>query len=92
MENYEIRDARLLLEQAEQLSSINNSIANLREQMDACISQIKNAWSSDTADRDSYLSGITANLVKLERLNSAISTLAANLNSFANESINIANS
>jgi len=91
MNNYEIRDAQLLLDQVEQMTAVNKTIISLREQMEACIMQISNAWTSNTVDRDSYMSNINRNLVKLESWNTAVTTLAANLNSFANESIRIAN-
>ncbi len=90
-ENYQINDVDQLLEQVGNLRQTVQNILVIHEDLTSYVSQIRNAWQSDTEDRDSYLTTLEKDLTNLYNLNSAVDKLNANLESFALASKQIAN-
>ncbi len=91
MNDFNIRDAQRLLSQSGELSQTNQNIMRVKEQIEEYINQISNAWQSDTQDKEAYLSGIKSALGKMSTLTVAVNSLATKLNSFAEQSIRVAN-
>ena len=81
----EIQDANMLIEQAGAVAQLNNNILRVQEDLTAATTKIRNAWSSDTADKDTYLKQIETNLTKIQTLCSALRALSNNLIVYANQ-------
>jgi len=91
MNNFEIKDAPLLLSQAGDLAQVNQNILRISEQLGDYCNQISNAWQSDTVDKTSYLGNLEKNVQTINQLCRAINELSNKLTDFAQQSIRTAN-
>ena len=89
--NFEIRQAEHLLEQAQAIAQLNQNVLRVQEELTASCAEIRNAWQSDTVDKESYLQGIEKNMQKIGNLTSALFKLSNHLTAFAQKSIQTAN-
>ena len=84
---FEVSDAQLLLEQVDRLEQVNNNIARSYEDLTADCNKISNAWQSNAADRESYLSELQNNLSRLNELIKNINELARAFDIYARAAI-----
>lgn len=91
MNNFNIKDAQLLLTQAGDLAQVNQNVLRVQEQLTDCCNQISSAWQSDTEDKASYLGNLQKNLQKIQTLSAAITSLSNKLTDFAQQAIRTAN-
>ena len=81
----DIENPDMLIEQAGAVAQLNNNILRVEEDLQVATSRIRNAWESDTADKDAYLQQIETNLTKIETLCAALRALSNNLIVYANQ-------
>ena len=84
MGNIHINDADALIEQAGNVAQLNQNILRVQEDLLAAATRIRQAWASDTVDKETYLKTIETNLTKMATLASALRALSNNLIVYAN--------
>ena len=82
--NIDIKDANALIEQAGNVAQLNQNILRVQEDLIAAATRIRNAWTSDTVDKETYLKTIETNLTKIGTLGAALRALSNNLIVYAN--------
>ena len=88
---FEINDPNLLLQQADNMQQLMQSIFSAKGNILQQIQKVSQNWDSDTADRESYLGGINADIERLDNLCHAITKLVSVLRSYAYQAIKAAN-
>ncbi len=82
-DNYQVNDINGLLEQISNLKQINQNIYYVCDDLKTYVNQIRDAWQSDTTDRESYLGSLQRDLQNISILVTAIVKLNSNLETFA---------
>ena len=80
-----IKDADLLLDQAGNLYQLSQNILRVQEDLVAACNKIANAWTSDTVDKESYLTGLNNELNRVSNLAAALNGLSNSLTIYAQE-------
>ena len=88
---FEVDDPALLLNQASSLETSANKIKQVSLEIENTVNGVAENWTSDTEDRDSYLSDIQVDLNELDNLYKVLKSLAKEMTDFANETIKAAN-
>ena len=82
-DKYQVNDINGLLEQISNLKQINQNIYYVCDDLKTYVNQIRDAWQSDTTDRESYLGSLQRDLQNISILVTAIVKLNSNLETFA---------
>lgn len=91
MDNIKIKDINSLIEQSGNIAQLNQNILSVKDELVETTTKIRQAWASDTIDKESYLKMIENNLLKIDTLVVAIKVLSNNLTMYANKQKNNAN-
>ena len=80
--NVQINDPQLLISQAANLAQLASNIDRVQEDLTALSSKIGGAWSSDTVDKESYLSSLNTTLQRIGGLTGILMSLSKKLETY----------